>query len=101
MSTFCLCSPQLKLRLTSFRVTGFSRRETCVSLGKFFKGSRSASSTRLFAVRTRFVRLGIELARLGWMLETRFRARRRVRRRGERGKLAMVVISLSVKSMAS
>ena len=73
----------------------------CVSLWKFLNGSRSASSTRLFEVRTRFVRLGIELARLVWMLETLFRARRRVRRRGERGKLDIVVISLSVKSMAS
>ena len=35
------------------------------------------------------------------MLETRFRARSKVRNRGERGKLPRIWMSLSVKSIAS
>ena len=49
----------------------------------------------------RVMRLGMELARLGCMLLTRFRAKRRLCNRGERGKLERLVISLSVKSIAS
>lgn len=63
--------------------------------------SRSASSAKLLEVRTRVVRLGIEDASVGWMLLTLLRARRRVCSRGDRGKLERIVISLSVKSMAS
>ena len=37
----------------------------------------------------------------GWICETRFRARRRVRKRGEKGKLEIEEMSLSVKSIAS
>ena len=47
------------------------------------------------------VRFGREDARVGCMVVILLRARRRVRRRGERGKLARAVMSLSVKSMAS
>ncbi len=52
-------------------------------------------------MRTSVVRFGIEFASVGWILETRLRARRRECRRGERGKLERAAISLSVKSMAS
>ena len=47
------------------------------------------------------VRLGREVASVDWMLLSLLRARRRVRSRGERGKLERAVMSLSVKSMAS
>lgn len=86
---------------TSLRVTGFSSRVRCVSRGKLRKESKSASSARLFEVRTRVVRFGIEWARVLCMLLTRLRARRSVCNRGESGKLEMVVMSLSVKSIAS
>lgn len=86
---------------TSFRVTGFSSSERCVSRGKVRRGSKSASSAKLFEVSVRVVRLGIDLARVGCMLLTLLRARRRERKRGESGKLAMAVMSLSVKSIAS
>jgi hypothetical protein len=86
---------------TSRLVTGFSISTRWVSFAKALSGSRSASSAKLFDVRTRVVRLGIDLASAGWMLVTRLRASRRVRRRGESGKLESCVMSLSVKSMAS
>ena len=47
------------------------------------------------------MRLGIDFESAGWMLLILLRARRRVCRRGERGKLESVVMSLSVKSIAS
>ena len=47
------------------------------------------------------MRFGIEDASVDCMLVMRLRARRRVCRRGERGKLERVLMSLSVKSMAS
>ena len=72
-----------------------------MSLGNPLSASRSASSAKLLDVRTKVVRLGSELASVGWMLLTLFRARRSVRNRGESGKLARAVMSLSVKSMAS
>lgn len=72
-----------------------------MSRGKFRRGSKSANSAKLFDVRIRVVRLGIDLARAGCMLLTRLRARRRVRNRGDSGKLDTAVISLSVKSIAS
>ncbi len=72
-----------------------------MSRGKLLSGSRSASSARLLAVRISVVRLGREAARVGWMLVMRLRARRRVRRRGERGKLERAAMSLSVRSRAS
>ena len=59
------------------------------------------SSAKLFEVRTKVVRFGRELARVGCMLLTRFRASRRVRNRGLRGKFESAVMSLSVKSIAS
>src|SRR5436190_6500681 len=49
----------------------------------------------------RVVRFGRDDAIDGWICETRLRARRRVRRRGEYGKFESEEISLSVKSMAS
>lgn len=82
-------------------MTGFSSSIRCVSLAKWLRGSRSASSAKLLDVRTRVVRFGIDFASVGWMLVARFRARRRVRSRGERGKLDSWAMSLSVKSMAS
>lgn len=82
-------------------MTGFSSKERCVSLGKFRSGSRSASSAKLLDVRVREVRLGSEFASVDCMLLTLLRARRRVRNRGESGKLERAVMSLSVKSMAS
>ncbi len=88
-------------RRTSFLVTGLSSKLRCVNLPKCLSVSRSASSARLFCVRIRHVRFGIEVASVGWMLVMRLRARRRVCRRGERGKLERVAMSLSVKSMAS
>lgn len=87
--------------LTCFRVTGFSSKERCVSRGNFRSGSRSASSATLFDVRTRVVRLGIEFARVACILLTLLRARRSVCNRGDKGKLEMAVMSLSVKSIAS
>lgn len=92
------CPPSYR---TSRLVTGFSSKERCVSLGKFRRGSRSASSAKLFDVRIREVRFGNEFASVDCMLLTLLRARRRVRNRGESGKLERAVMSLSVKSMAS
>ena len=86
---------------TSRRVTGFSSRDRCVSLVKFLSTSRSASSAKLFEVRIKVRRFGIEFGRVGWMLFTRLRARRRVWSLGESGKFPSTLISLSVKSIAS
>ena len=86
---------------TSRRVTGFSSRDRCVSLVKFLSTSRSASSAKLFEVKTKVRRFGIELGRVGWMVVTRLRARRRVWSLGESGKFPSTLISLSVKSIAS
>lgn len=47
------------------------------------------------------MRQGSEFARLGWIVEMRLRARRRVRNLGESGKLPSVWMSLSVRSMQS
>ncbi len=82
-------------------MTGFSSSDRCVSFVNLLKTSRSASSAKLFCVRIKAVRFGIEAASVGCMLLTRLRARRRVCRRGERGKLERVLMSLSVKSIAS
>lgn len=82
-------------------MTGLSSNERCVSRERFRSGSRSASSAKLLEVRVKVVRLGREVASVGWMLLSRLRARRRERSRGERGKLERAVMSLSVKSMAS
>ena len=86
---------------TSFRATGFSSSDRCVSLVKFRNGSKSASSAKLLAVRTRVVRFGMLVARFDCILWTRLRARRRVCSLGERGKLVRAEMSLSVKSIAS
>ena len=86
---------------TSRLVTGFSSNDRCVSRGRFLSASRSASSARLLAVRIRVVKWGTEAASVDWMLLIRLRASRRVCRRGDKGKLARAVMSLSVKSMAS
>lgn len=55
----------------------------------------------LFAVRINVVRFGMELARVGLIWFTRFRARSNVRSRGESGKLERTAMSLSVRSIAS
>lgn len=86
---------------TSRLVTGFSSSDTWVSREKFLSTSRSASSAKLFEVRIKVVRFGRELARVGCMLLTRFRASRRVCNRGLSGKFDSAVMSLSVKSIAS
>lgn len=86
---------------TSFLVTGLSSSVRCVSFVKCLSVSKSANSAKLFCVRIRHVRFGIEFASVGCMLVIRLRASRRVRSRGERGKLERVEISLSVKSIAS
>lgn len=87
--------------LTSFLVTGLSRRTRCVKRGNVARGSKSASSLRLLDSSWRFVRFGIELASVGCMVATRLRARRRVCIRGDSGKLPRTWMSLSTKSMAS
>lgn len=86
---------------TSFLVTGFSIKTTCVSLANPRRGSKSANSAILFAVSTRFSRFGIEDANDGWIWFTRLRASSNVRRRGKWGKFAREEMSLSVKSIAS
>ena len=98
----CKKPPNQKIKQrTSFLVTGFSKSTKCVSTGKVPSTSKSANSAKLFAVRTNVVRYGSDCARVGWILEIRLRARRRVFRRGERGRFPRSVISLSVKSMQS
>ena len=86
---------------TSFLVTGFSNKLRCVRRGNFPSTSRSASSAKLLDVSIRVVRLGRLLGTRGSIVLIRFLARRRVCRRGERGKLERAVMSLSVKSIAS
>jgi hypothetical protein len=54
-----------------------------------------------FSVSTNVVRLGMTELRLVAMMAMRLRARRRVFKRGESGKLERVVMALSVKSIAS
>lgn len=49
---------------TSFRVIGFSSRVKCVNLVNVFRGSRSASSDKLFEVKTRVVKFGRDEARV-------------------------------------
>lgn len=82
-------------------VTGFSNRLTCVSFMKPCSGSRSASSLMLFCVRTKVLRFGMLFDRLGCMLAILFRAHSNVCNLGESGKLERIVMSLSVKSIAS
>ena len=86
---------------TSFLVTGLSSSDRCVSLVKCLSVSKSASSARLFWVRMRHVRFGMEFARVGCRLVMRLRARSSVCSRGDSGKFPRVEISLSVKSIAS
>ena len=86
---------------TSFFVTGLSNSTKCVSTANLPSTSRSDSSARLFDARTRFLNPGIAAGRLGWMTAIRLRASRRVRTRGERGKLPRIWMSLSVRSKAS
>jgi hypothetical protein len=64
-------------------------------------GCRSVSSESLFFVRTSVLRFGMLVERFAWMFETRFCARKRVRRRVWSGKLPSCAMSLSVKSIAS
>ena len=86
---------------TSFLVTGFSNRLTCVKRRKFLNVSKSASSAKLLEVRIKVCRFGMEFGSVDCMLLTLLRARSRTRSRGDKGKLAKDVMSLSVKSMAS
>lgn len=89
------------LQRTSFLQTGFSSKTTCVSFAKPDNGSRSASSCIRLLVRTRVLRPGMLLDKVGWIVFMRLRATRSVRSRGERGKLERVGMSLSVRSKAS
>lgn len=82
-------------------MTGLSRRERCVRRVNRASGSRSASSERLLAASARTVRLGRVAARVGWMVDIRLRASKRVLRRSLKGKFPKAWMSLSVKSMAS
>ncbi len=82
-------------------MTGFSKSTKCVNRRNPLRGSRSPSSARLFEVKTSEERFGMEFATEGWMLDTRFLAISKVRNRGNSGKLAKVLMSLSVKSIAS
>lgn len=82
-------------------MTGLSISTSCVSRAKLPSTSKSASSASPLEARTRFVRLGTEDGRDGWMEATRLRASSRVRTRGESGKLPRIWMSLSVRSIAS
>ncbi len=86
---------------TSFLVTGFSNNTRCVNFVRPRRGSKSASSAMLFAVKTSVERLGIEFEMFDWICRTRFLARRSVCNRGKNGKLPSEEMSLSVKSIAS
>ena len=90
-----------RINITSFLVTGFSNRLKCVNRRKLRSVSKSASSAKLLDVSTRVWMFGIEFGRVGCMLLILLRARSSTRNRGDRGKLARDVMSLSVKSMAS
>lgn len=96
-----LTLPHKEKQHTSFLATGFSINTKCVKLPNVPNVSKSANSLNSFAVKTKVVRYGILFAREGCMLEIRFLARRRVRRRGESGKLPRIWMSLSVRSIAS
>lgn len=91
----------LYLEQTSFFVTGLSTNTRWVRPANFPRTSRSDSSVRLFVARTRFLRFGIELGRVGWMVLMRLRARSSVRILGDKGKFPSTWMSLSVKSIAS
>lgn len=95
------CFISKKPQHTSFLVTGFSSNTKCVNFGNVANTSKSANSAKLLLVSTRFVKFGICLARVGWMLETRLRANKSVCNLGLRGKFPRTWISLSVKSIAS
>lgn len=82
-------------------MTGLSISTNCVSRGNFPSTSRSDSSVILLDASTRFVRLGIEVGRVGWMVAMRLRASRRVRIRGDSGKFPRIWRSLSVRSIES
>ena len=90
-----------RLVRTSLFVTGLLSKVKCNNFLNPPSGCRSVSSDSLFLVRTSVVRLGMLVERLAWMVETRFCARKSVRRRGWRGKLPSCAMSLSVKSIAS
>ena len=87
--------------LTSFLVTGFSNNDRCVSRKNFPSTSKSASSAKLFDVRTRVARFGIEFGSVDCMELTRFLANNNVCSLGDSGKFPKRVTSLSVKSIAS
>lgn len=61
----------------------------------------SASSARLFPLRTKLRRFGTEFDSVACIAATRLFASRSVVRRGESGKLPRIWTSLSVKSMQS
>lgn len=82
-------------------MTGLSSRVKCVNCGRFCNGSKSANSVTLFDVSTNVVRLGTEEDNVGWICLMRFRARKRVWRRGKKGKFPRREMELSVKSIAS
>lgn len=87
--------------LTSFFVTGFSNRLRCVNAPQPVNPSRSASSLTWLLVKTRVVRFGSCSAIFLSTFCIRLRAHSNVFSLGDRGKLEMVAMSLSVRSMAS
>jgi len=98
---FVFAREHIPKQRTSFFATGFSNKLKCTSARQRLRPSRSLNSLTRFAVRTRVVRLGICSAMRLSTVWIRFLAQSRVFRRGERGKPASVVMSLSVKSIAS
>jgi len=64
-------------------------------------GSMSERVVSRFEVRTRLVRCGAVVCKVGEMLEMRLRANRSVWRRGERGMFVSAVMELSVRSIES
>jgi hypothetical protein len=86
---------------TSLPATGLPISDKYTSFLNPASGSRSVSSAMRFFVSTSVCRLGMLDDRLGCIVEMRFCARNRVRRRGCSGKLPSCAMSLSVRSIAS
>lgn len=100
MASVCLALASRTSR-TSFFVTGFSSRLRCVRLWHLLSPSRSPISLTRFDVNTKVVRLGSCSPILRSTFWMRLRAHSSVLSLGDSGKLESVVISLSVKSIAS
>jgi len=88
-------------RRTSLLATGLSTKLKCTSFVNPLSGSRSANSATAFSLSTSVDRFGMLLCRSRCTELTLLRARYRLLRRGFSGKFDRVLMSLSVKSMAS